>query len=237
MQSVAVPYCGSAPDPAQLAARWNFDPLLIAVLLAAWLFLRMTGARNVPLVWGFAALIVLFISPLCALTSSLFSARVVHHLLLTAVAAPLIAAALPRARGNLAAWTAGHAVIFWAWHAPSAYAFGLASDAGYWFMQASLLVSAIGFWRAVLAAPAPAGVAALLATMTQMGLLGALLTFAGRPLYAWHIATTQPWGLSPLEDQQLAGLVMWVPGAGFYLFAALWLANGWFGERRRLAAV
>ncbi|HUH76409.1 MAG TPA: cytochrome c oxidase assembly protein [Devosia sp.] len=194
--------------------------------------------------WGFLALVVLFISPFCALTSALFSARVGHHLLLTALAAPLIAAALMRARrghgaggaaGNLGAWTAGHAVIFWAWHAPAAYTFALTSDAGYWMMQGSLLLSAIGFWRAVFAASAPASVAALLAMMVQMGLLGALLTFAGRPLYAWHLVTTQPWGLSPLADQQLAGLIMWVPGAGFYLFAALWLANGWFGERRGLA--
>jgi putative membrane protein len=103
-------------------------------------------------------------------------------------------------------------------------------------MQVSLLGSAIGFWRAVRAAPVPAAVAGLLATMVQMGLLGALLTFAGRPLYACHAITTQPWGLTPLEDQQLAGLIMWVPGGAIYLAAALRLAHRWLGGSKRLSA-
>ena len=57
--------------------------------------------------------------------------------------------------------------------------------------------------------------------MVQMGVLGALITFASRPLYAPHWSTTAPWGLAPLEDQQLAGLVMWAPAAAIYLLAAL----------------
>ena len=57
--------------------------------------------------------------------------------------------------------------------------------------------------------------------MVQMGLLGALITFAARPLYAPHWLTTQDWGLSPLDDQQLAGLIMWAPGSLVYLFAAV----------------
>lgn len=236
MDLAALPYCGLAPDPAQLVARWNFDPLLLAVLAGVVIFLRARGARYDLLAGCCATLVLLFVSPFCALTSALFSARVVHHLLLTTLAAPLIAAALPQARSNLAGWAIGHALIFWAWHAPVAYASALTNDTLYWLMQMSLLFSAIGFWRAVRTAPAPAGVAALLAMMMQMGLLGALLTFAGRPIYAWHLVTTQPWGLTPLEDQQLSGLIMWVPGAGIYLFAALWLAKGWFWQRRRLAA-
>jgi len=58
-----------------------------------------------------------------------------------------------------------------------------------------------------------------------MGLLGALITFAGTPLYAPHAVSTLAWGLTPLEDQQLAGLVMWAPAAALYLAAALW--RGW----------
>jgi putative membrane protein len=55
----------------------------------------------------------------------------------------------------------------------------------------------------------------------QMGLLGAVLTFAGHPLFLWHLTTTQVWGLSPLRDQQLGGTLMWVPGIALFLFAAL----------------
>lgn len=219
--------------PAELLARWNLDPFVFAVLATAYGAGRWLGARPGPLVAGLVILLVLFASPFCALGSALFSVRVTHHLILTAVAAPLIAAAFPRGGGSVTAWTAGHAVIWWIWHTPTAYAFALASDAGYWLMQATLLLSAIGFWRAVRGASAPVAIGGLLATMVQMGLLAALLTFSGLPVYAWHFLTTQPWGLTPLEDQQLAGLIMWVPGAGAYLGAALWLASDWFGKQRR----
>ena len=221
--------------PAELLARWNFDPLLFAALAAAYVIGRRCEARPLPLAAGLAILLALFASPLCALGSALFSVRVSHHLILTTLAAPVIAAAFPRGGGSVTAWTAGHAVVWWAWHTPTAYAFALASDAGYWLMQTTLLLSAVGFWRAVRAALPPVAVAGLLATMVQMGLLGALLTFAGMPVYAWHLVTTQPWGLTPLEDQQLAGLIMWVPGAGAYLGAALWLASDWFGQQKRPA--
>jgi putative membrane protein len=54
-----------------------------------------------------------------------------------------------------------------------------------------------------------------------MGLLGAVLTFASHPLFLSHLTTTQVWGLAPLRDQQLGGIVMWVPGIGLFLFAAI----------------
>jgi putative membrane protein len=57
--------------------------------------------------------------------------------------------------------------------------------------------------------------------MMQMGLLGAILSFAPEPAYLPHLATTQAWGLSPLADQQLAGAAMWTLGALPYLLAAL----------------
>ncbi len=57
--------------------------------------------------------------------------------------------------------------------------------------------------------------------MVAMGTLGALLTFAGRALYAPHLLTTQSFGLSPIEDQQIAGIVMWAPASLVYLLAAL----------------
>ena len=217
------PYCGTAPGAGDW--RWNLDPVLLAVLvlatgLIAW---RLSGRRRV---FGLAAMAVLgigFVSPLCALSSALFSARTVHHVLLVAVAAPLLAAALPlRRRGSLALATAVQAAIFWAWHAPDVYAAALSNDAIYWIMQISLLASATWFWSVVRASSAPAAVGGLLAAMLAMGLLGAVLTFAGQAVYAPHAYTTLAWGLTPLEDQQAAGLIMWAPAAALYLFAALW---------------
>jgi putative membrane protein len=61
--------------------------------------------------------------------------------------------------------------------------------------------------------------AATLATTLQMGFLGALLAFAPAPLFAVHAFTTAPWGLTTLEDQQLGGVIMWIPAGGIFLAA------------------
>lgn len=217
------PYCGTAPAATDLWSRWNFDPVLLAVLAAALVLAvastrRQGASRGRALAaWGLLAL--LFVSPLCAATSALFSARVVHHLLLVAVAMPLLAWARPsRARppAPLAASTLLQALVFWAWHAPAAYAWTFSSDAAYWLMQATLGLSAWLFWRALRVASAPAAVVALLATMVQMGLLGALLTLAPASLYSPHLLATASFGLTPLEDQQIGGLLMWVPASLVY---------------------
>lgn len=222
-ETIWSPYCGPAPEAGDW--RWNLDPVLLLIMGAATMLiaLRLQGTRRA---FGLAAMGVLavgFVSPLCALSSALFSARTVHHVLLVAVAAPLIAAALPRrGYGPLVLATAVQAVIFWAWHAPGAYAAALSNDGVYWVMQISLLASAVWFWACARAATAPAAVVALLAAMLAMGLLGAVLTFAGQAVYAPHAYTTLAWGMTPLEDQQAAGLIMWAPAAALYLFAALW---------------
>ncbi|RHW16449.1 cytochrome c oxidase assembly protein [Sphingomonas gilva] len=237
------PYCGAAPSPAELLARWNFDPLLLLALVAAGgIYAWRAGEarhRRHRFAAAIALLAILFISPFCALTSALFAARVVHHVALTAVAAPLIVLAFASERirpaGGLATWTALHALVFWLWHAPPIYAWALSGDAAYWLMQATLLGSAFGFWAALRRSPALAGVGALLATMVQMGLLGALITFSGGPLYAPHLVGPQLWGFSPLEDQQLAGLIMWAPAAGLYLAAALVLLGRWLRREARPA--
>ena len=100
-----------------------------------------------------------------------------------------------------------HAVILWLWHAPGPYAWGLASVPAYWLMQVSLLGSAWLLWRAILAPAAQPGPAliALVATIGQMGLLGALIVFAPRPLYLGASREHGSLGTSPLADQQLAG--------------------------------
>lgn len=244
-----LPYCGPAPLPDDWLARWNLDPVLIGVLLAfsaaGWWLLssrsseQASATRRTCFVGAMILLAVLFVSPFCALTSALFSARVVHHVALTAVIAPLLAAATPRQAqvgGSLPLWTAAQAIVFWSWHAPPLYALALTYEGVYWLMQASLLATAFGFWMAVRRAAVLTAACGLLATMVQMGLLGALLTFSSAPLYAPHLATTLAWGVAPLEDQQLAGLIMWAPSAGLYLAAALLLAGRWFRQHARQAS-
>lgn len=234
------PYCGPGALPSDLWTRWNLDPTLLIGLAALTAGLIWTTRRNqrdrALALAAVVSLLVGFVSPLCALSSALFTARTLHHVLLVAVAAPLLACALPRLRH----WhgTArligvfGFAVLFWAWHTPGGYALALSNDAAYWAMQLSLLGTAMAFWMSVRVSSGPAAVIALLITMVQTGLLGALLVFMPQAIYAPHLLTTTAWGLSPLEDQQLAGLIMWAPAAAVYLVAALTILGRWIGPDR-----
>jgi putative membrane protein len=177
---------------------------------------------------------LLFVSPFCALSSALFSARVAHHVLLIAIVALLAAISLPsRCRamaispGALSCIAVSHFCVLWGWHSPLLYARALSEPAVFWAMELSLLGTGLAFWLAVLS-PHTTLVPSLTALLTGtmlMGLLGAIITFAPRPLYAPHFGSTAPFGLSELEDQQLAGLIMWVPAVLPYLAAALVLLN------------
>jgi putative membrane protein len=228
--SPAIAYCGAAAVPDDFWIRWNGDPLLLAALAAVALAVGRGHSADARAGWGAIALmLIVFVSPLCALAAALFLARVFHHMLLIAAVAPLLAVAFPMRRVGsppLATLVVTQAVVLWLWHAPGFYAWGLASVPAYWLMQGSLLASAWLMWRAILAPAAQPGPAlfALAATIGQMGLLGALIFFAPRPLYPVHFESTTSWGLSPLADQQLAGLLMWVPAILPYLGAGLWIA-------------
>jgi putative membrane protein len=230
MPDPMIAYCGPAPVPNDIWTRWNLDPLLMAMLAALALVVARGRSSDARAGWAALALmVVIFVSPVCALSSALFSVRVLHHVLLVAAVAPLLALAFPMTRAGsppLAVLVATSAVILWLWHAPGPYAWGLASVPAYCLMQVSLLGSAWLMWRVILApaTPSAAALVALVATIGQMGLLGALIVFAPGPLYPVHLASTAPWGLSPLADQQLAGLLMWVPAAVPYLGVGLWLA-------------
>ncbi|WP_196258497.1 cytochrome c oxidase assembly protein [Pelagibacterium limicola] len=224
------PYCGPAPTPVTLLGRWNFDPIILAAMFAlavAWLqWGRRDTAGRLSLVGAQVLIAVAFISPLCALASALFSARIAHHVILIAGVAPLLAVALPWKAGPLlplSALVILHAAVLWFWHAPDPYLWALSHDALYWAMQVTLMGSAYLVWREVLSplTRAGPGVMALLATVMQMGFLGALLVFASHPVYIAHFGTTQAFGLSPLGDQQLAGLLMWVTAALPYFGVAL----------------
>ena len=81
------------------------------------------------------------------------------------------------------------------------------------------------------------GLVAGFATAAQTSLLSGLLTLAPRPLFAVHEATTWPWGLTPLEDQQLGGLIMWVPGGLVFTAVALAGFARWLALLERPAVV
>ncbi len=132
------------------------------------------------------------------------------------------------------AW-ALHTIAIWVWHAPSLYQATLSSEAVHTIQHVSFLGTALLFWWALLhGVPGrlarPAAVIYLFTTAGHTSLLGALLTFSPLLWYPLYDSTTAPWGLTSLEDQQLAGVIMWVPAGLSYLIAALALAATWLRE-------
>jgi putative membrane protein len=159
---------------------------------------------------------------------------------------PLLGSALWR---RLARWlqvvsrplpaAALHGAALWLWHAPAAFDAAVANHAVHALEHVSFLGTALVFWHSVLGARsgrrAAAALGASFATLLHGGLLGALVTLAPYPLYGWYRGRTEPWGLSALEDQQLAGLVMWVPMGATYLAACLLLAGRFVALRAERA--
>jgi putative membrane protein len=234
------PACGHAPLPDGLLHAFTLEPGLLAALaaaggLGAWCLARTAAEARRRGAFGVAgaAALVAFVSPLCALTVALFAARTLHHLVLLGLLAPALAVAFPIRRAPLGAGFAALSAALWAWHVPAVYAAAWDSAAVYWALTLALVLPAWAFWSAVLAprgglAGPLAGAAALAGLSGQMGLIGALLVFAPAVLYPEHLAGAEGFGLTALADQQLAGLVMWVPGMLPLLTGAmLLLRRGW----------
>ena len=123
---------------------------------------------------------------------------------------------------SLGAWSI-HALALWIWHVPILFELALTHFGWHVAQHTCFFVSALGFWWSVFArASRTAGawsIASLFTTMLHTSALGALLTFAPS---AWYpLAGPPAFGLTALEDQQLGGLVMWVPGGFAYMIAAL----------------
>ena len=122
-----------------------------------------------------------------------------------------------------------HALALWAWHVPALFDAALANEGVHALQHASFLGTALLFWWSVLGsagrdrAADGLALASLLATMLHTGALGALLTVAASPWYPGYAGLGAAFGLGALEDQQLGGVVMWVPAGFGYLAAAVWL--------------
>ncbi|HEY7503386.1 MAG TPA: cytochrome c oxidase assembly protein [Gemmatimonadales bacterium] len=125
-----------------------------------------------------------------------------------------------------------HALAIVVWHLPGLYQRAADSALLHSLQHTSFLLTALLFWYSVLPGAAlrnrqgPA-ILALFATMVYTGGLGALLTLGQAQWYPGYGDAAPLWGLTPLQDQQLAGLIMWVPGGISYLLAAAWLVVDW----------
>jgi putative membrane protein len=268
----ALAHEGMPPAPHDLWTAWSSDPAVIVGLG----FAALAYARGVRELWrragpghgvrrwaaaafggGLVALFLALVSPLDALGTALFSAHMLQHLMLVAIAAPLLVLGAPllpflwalppggaravggrwhRARPARAAWRlltrplvgwALHAAALWAWHLPLLYQAALQSHVVHVLEHATFLGTALVFWWTVLRAGPrvgtgyAVGVLSLFTMSLQGGVLGALMTFSRVSWYPAYAETVGAWGLTPLEDQQLAGLIMWIPASVVYLAAAL----------------
>lgn len=126
-----------------------------------------------------------------------------------------------------------HAIAMWSWHAPRAYELALGNDAVHALEHLSFVGTASLVWwpivypRTTRRAAYGLGVMTLFATAMQTGVLGALIALSHHLLYPAQAAHTLRWGLGALEDQQLAGLIMWIPGGLLYLAAMAVLFVRW----------
>jgi putative membrane protein len=126
-----------------------------------------------------------------------------------------------------------HVGTLWFWHAAVPYSAALQSELLHVLQHTSFLVTALLFWHVVIGVRGAGrvshgfGVLLVFAMAMQSVFLSVLLTFARTPWYSRYTATTTAWGLDPLADQQLAGVIMWIPAGAIYVIAALTLMVTW----------
>lgn len=272
---------GNPPTtPETLWRSWSLAPQVVLPLLLALalygrglLVLRARGKapphrQVLCAAAGWLVLVTALVSPLCRLAAMLVSAHMVQHMLLVAVAPPLLilAAPLPVIRAALplgwhsmlsivsaqiaAGWrrfggplaaAAAYGAAIWLWHVPILYQAVLLDPLLHTLAYAALIGVSLLYWAGVVAAGRDsanghgAAILSLLATLMHTGLLGALLTFARVPWYPLLTSGAGLWGLSPLADQQLAGLVMWMPMGAIYLIGSLIAAAAWLAAARPAA--
>ena len=204
---------------------------------------------------GWFALAGALVSPLHWLGERLFTFHMIEHEIVMAVAAPLLVLARPaglllwglagrlrRATGAAARRLRGpwqwltsagnatwlHGLAIWVWHVPPLFDAAISSVPLHRAQHLSFLLTALLFWWSMLRRSNPgSAIWHLFLTMMHTSVLGALMTLAPRVLYQLQTAAAPLYGLTPLEDQQLAGVIMWVPAETVYAGAALALAAKW----------
>ena len=217
---------------------------------------------------GGLGLFFALIWPLDAFSESSFAVHMAQHMLLIAVVGPLLALArisipinaalaavspaaaaalsLPRKWLRLSLMPSLvfvlHGATIWVWHSPSLFELALRVEWIHTLEHLSFLVAGYWYWTVLIRHGEDEGYASaslsVLATLMHTGLLGALFTFAPRPLYAPYVVTQGSVEMA-LQDQQLAGLLMWIPMGACYLigglaFAAAWMRNAERNQERRL---
>lgn len=262
--------------PSEVWGAWVFDPGLIVLLGAAafsyglgvsrlWSAGRgrgLTHRRVASFYLGLLTLAIALMSPVDALSGSLFSAHMAQHLLLILVVAPLLVFGEPseammlslpvptrrsvreltrtrfpskvgRILMNPLVVVGLSAGVLWLWHLPSLYQAALGDQAVHVLEHTSFLVTSMLVWALVIGGPRRrrldhgTGIVVIVAQLLQSTVLAAVLVFAGKALYPLNATGSEAWGLTPAEDQGLAGVIMWVPMGTIYLITIAVLFLRW----------
>ena len=227
----------SRPSSPALPRRWNSDSFFfmgwLALAIALVTPLHAAGERSFAAHMAEHELLMLVAAPLLVLSRPVgialwafpHRARVAlsrggHAAspVWTFVTAPIVA-------------TLAQAAVLWLWHAPRLFDLALADPGWHIVQHLCFLVSALLFWWSILAGRgrthAGLAVGCLFFTATVSGALGALMALSNSPWYAGYANSgLDAFGLMPAEDQQLAGLLMWVPGGLVHAAAGLALLAG-----------
>jgi putative membrane protein len=238
--------------------------LFITGLTRLW---RTEGGRHTIRKWqaasfvlGWLAAAIALLGPLDRWSDVLFSAHMAQHELLMLVAAPLmvlgrpfitllwavrgaarVAKLLDRITGPVTVLIL-HAVVLWTWHVPALFEAALHDETVHVVQHLGFFITAALFWFALIHGRYGrlgygVGVLYVFATAMHTQILGALLTFGTRVWYPTHAARTAAAGLDAVNDQQLAGVLMWIPFGMVFLFVGLALFAAWLGEAERRMAI
>jgi cytochrome c oxidase assembly factor CtaG len=236
---------------------WTWNPVLLFLCAAAGAaYLAAFGWRGrIGYFLGAVAVVLLaLVSPINALAGGyLFSAHMVQHILLLLIAPALMLLSLPRTFRVTGRWRAflhpvfgwfGGVGAMWLWHAPALCNAAVSSRPIYALQSGSLLVLGSLFWWQVLAPRDQdrlmplAGVGYLFTACTACSVLGIILTFSPvtvcaiyqQPIDRLGILSTirNHWGMNHENDQQIGGLLMWVPMCLIYLSAIFAQLVRWF---------
>ena len=186
---------------------------------------RPVASRAVALAGGIAVLLLAIASPAAHLDHHLLTAHMAQHLLLMLVAAPLILlGARPTTLPQppiVVCWLAGSLTVIF-WHIPAIFELAIESRLWHGFEQASFVVAGILFWRPVIDSSSWSAPIYLFLATLPCDVLSGFLVFCGRVVYQPYLSgQAGTFGLSPLDDQALAGALMWVAVTFAYLIPAL----------------
>jgi len=240
-----------------LISGWTWNPAVILPAIVALVFYVIAFRIN-PRIWYFIAAVgivfLALVSPINTLADGyLFSAHMLQHMLLLLIIPALLLLSLPRSFAAprflgkglhpVAGWMAGVGSM-WFWHAPALCNAATTSKPVFAFQTISLLVFGGIFWWQVIAPrdrdrlSPPAAIIYLFTACTACTVLGIILTFSPVAVCSAYMHPADPqgllntlrtgWGMTPEKDQQIGGLLMWVPMCTIYLTAIFAQLVRWF---------